>query len=248
MGDNWVSIDRKNANFAKIIKDVIMGLGLYYLGLFVIFLFSIYAQVKVWGAIKRYSKVPNSLGLSGKEFVEKAAKKLGIPLKVTLARGWLGDYFDPRTNTIALSKSVYYEKSVAALGVAAHELGHAIQKKEGYFWMWIRSALVPIVPIGTYLGYFLIILGLAINALGLAELGLLLFGLMVVFTGVTLPVEFDASRRAYRLLKEWGMPAEELQGVKSVLTAAALTYVAAFASALWSFLRMALIVFGGRRD
>jgi len=114
--------------------------------------------------------------------------------------------------------------------------------------MWIRSALVPIVPIGTYLGYFLIILGLAINALGLAELGLLLFGLMVVFTGVTLPVEFDASRRAYRLLKEWGMPAEELQGVKSVLTAAALTYVAAFASALWSFLRMALIVFGGRRD
>ena len=221
--------------------------GLYYLGIFVIMGFSLWAQFKVKGTFKKYSKVPNSLGITGAQFVAEAASKLGIKLQVRQSSGLLTDYFDPRKDIISLSPEVYNGTSISSLGVAAHELGHAIQKKEKYFWMWVRSLLVPIVPVGTYLGYVLIILGLIINALGLAELGLALFALMVVFTGITLPVEFDASKRALKLLHEFGLPQDEVKGVKKVLTAAALTYVAAFVSALWDFMYFALMVFG-RKD
>ena len=190
----------------------------------------------IGNALKR----PNSLGLTGAELVTKAAKIFGIRLKVRVGRHWLGDYYDPRTDTINLSEPVANTKSVGAIAIAAHEFGHALQKHTGYKLLAIRNMLVPVVNIGTNLGTYLFFIGLLLGALSLAKLGLFLFGFAVFFTLLDLPIEFDASARALKLLSQYfNLPSEDKPYVKKVLFWAALTYLAAFANALVNFLYMA---------
>jgi hypothetical protein len=162
--------------------------------------------------------------------------------------GNLSDHYDPRTKVLRLSRGVYSSNSVAALAIAAHELGHAMQDKEAYFPLRLRGALVPAVNIGSYLGWIFIIIGLILNWTGLAWLGVMIFSAGAVFALATLPVEFNASARAKKLLVQAGLitSPEEQRGVNAVLNAAALTYVAALVTAILQLLYYVSLV-GGRR-
>ncbi len=158
------------------------------------------------------------------------------------------DHYDPRDKVIRLSDSVYDNPSIAALGVAAHEAGHAVQHAEEYFPLRLRRAIIPVTQIGSTLAMPLLIIGLILSSMNLVYLGIAFFGLSTLFQAVTLPVEFDASRRAVAALSEGGLLSlEEIPAAKKTLRAAALTYVAALAVSLAQLLRL-LIVFGGRRD
>jgi Zn-dependent membrane protease YugP len=170
-------------------------------------------------------------------------------VQIEESKGMLSDHYDPRTRVLRLSPEVYRKPSVAAAGVAAHEMGHALQHAGGYFPLQIRSAIVPAAQFGSSLAPWLFIIGLLFQFTALAWIGIILFGAAVVFTLVTLPVEFDASRRAKKLLASNGiLIGDELKGVNKVLDAAALTYVAAAVAAVGQFLYYVLLLTGGRRD
>lgn len=204
------------------------------------------ASLLVKAQVARARRVPAASGLSGAETAALILRRTGLEgVSVVEHEGWLSDHYNPMTRTLALSHEVYHGRDAAALGIAAHEAGHALQHAQGYFPMWVRSALVPVAGIGSALGPWLVIAGVALGAaqqavpgIGwwLAVVGLGLFGAAAAFTVVTLPVEFDASARARRMLVEFGMirGGEEAAAVRGVLTAAGLTYVAAAAtSVLW---------------
>ena len=169
-------------------------------------------------------------------------------MKVRETSGELTDHYDPRTETLRLSSGVYGSGSIAALGIAAHEAGHAMQKMEDYAPLKLRTAIVPVVNIGSNLAMPLFFLGLLFSWEPFLTLGIVAFGLSVVFSLITLPVEFDASRRAVRMLQDGGyVTSDELTGVQKVLNAAALTYVAAAVTSMLSLLRL-LIIARNRRD
>lgn len=213
---------------------------------------SLYAQFKVSSTFSKYSKVRNSRGLTGADAANRVLAQNGVTgVEVEHVSGDLNDHFDPRTNVIRLSDSVYSSTSVAAVGVAAHEAGHAVQHANGYAPMNIRKALVPVTNIGSTLSMPLIFIGLLLPVQYdfVVNLGIALFSLAVLFQVITLPVEFDASRRAIATLEQGGtLCEEELTGAKKVLTAAAMTYLAATFTAVMSLLRLLLIVAGRRRD
>lgn len=213
---------------------------------------SLYAQFKVSSTFSKYSKVRNSRGLTGADAANRVLAQNGVTgVEVEHVSGDLTDHFDPRTNVIRLSDSVYSSTSVAAVGVAAHEAGHAVQHANGYAPMNIRKALVPVTNIGSTLSMPLIFIGLLLPVQYdfVVNLGIALFSLAVLFQVITLPVEFDASRRAIATLEQGGtLCGEELTGAKKVLTAAAMTYLAATFTAVMSLLRLILIVAGRRRD
>ncbi len=213
---------------------------------------SLYAQFKVSSTFSKYSKVRNSRGLTGADAANRVLAQNGVTgVEVEHVSGDLNDHFDPRTNVIRLSDSVYSSTSVAAVGVAAHEAGHAVQHANGYAPMNIRKALVPVTNIGSTLSMPLIFIGLLLPVQYdfVVNLGIALFSLAVLFQVITLPVEFDASRRAIATLEQGGtLCGEELTGAKKVLTAAAMTYLAATFTAVMSLLRLLLIVAGRRRD
>lgn len=213
---------------------------------------SLYAQFKVSSTFSKYSKVRNSRGLTGADAANRVLAQNGVTgVEVERVSGDLTDHFDPRTNVIRLSDSVYSSTSVAAVGVAAHEAGHAVQHANGYAPMNIRKALVPVTNIGSTLSMPLIFIGLLLPVQYdfVVNLGIALFSLAVLFQVITLPVEFDASRRAIATLEQGGtLCGEELTGAKKVLTAAAMTYLAATFTAVMSLLRLLLIVAGRRRD
>ncbi len=210
---------------------------------------SMIAQANVTSTYKKYSKVLSRRGLTAEEAVRKILSANGLHnVGITRCAGNLTDHYDPRTNTIALSDTVYGNTSVAAIGVAAHEAGHAIQHAENYAPVKIRTAIVPITNFGSKLSMPLVILGLILGFTELAYAGILLFGLVVVFQLVTLPTEFDASRRALKTLGNGYLDEEERQGTKKVLSAAAMTYLAALFVSLASLLRLILIVNGRSRD
>ncbi len=214
------------------------------------FLLTMAAQWYVSTSFKKWSQVPVRTRLSGAEAAERLIRYAGLMgVRVEAVGGTLSDHYDPRTKVLRLSRPVYQGRSVAAVAVAAHELGHALQDQEGYAALKLRSMMVPAVNIGSYLGWILIFLGLVLHFFHLAVLGLVIFSLGAAFALVTLPVEFDASARAKRLLRETGIvqTEEEVQGVHRVLNAAALTYVAALFTALMQVLYYALLIFGGRR-
>ena len=170
------------------------------------------------------------------------ARRENVPVSIRPGQGFLSDHFDPGSNSLVLSPEVYNGRSLASLGVAAHELGHALQKKHGYAPLKLRSGLVPLANFGSQLSMFLFIAGIFAHIEVLQTAGILLFSLAVLFTLVTLPVEFDASARAVKLLQAHGIVSEsELPGVKKVLNAAALTYVGAAVMALTQLLRLILI-------
>ena len=168
-------------------------------------------------------------------------------VKIERIRGNLTDHFDPRKKVVRLSDTTHNSTSIAALGVVAHEIGHAIQDKEKYAPLVVRNAVVPVAQLGSSLSWIIFIIGLLMVSQILIRIGIVVFSAFVFFTLVTLPVEFNASSRAKKLLSSMGMPSNELKGVSSVLGAAAMTYVASAATAIFQLLRM-LILSGSGRD
>lgn len=213
-------------------------------------LISLWAQGRVTSTFNKYSKVRSRTGMTGADAAMRLLRAQGIyDVSVRPVSGNLTDHYDPRTKVVNLSESVYYATSVAAIGVAAHECGHAMQHNEGYAPLNFRSALVPVVNFGSKLSWPLSLLGVLFGGVGstLCQVGILTFTLVVLFQLVTLPVEFNASKRAVKLLDSQGiLVGDEVQGTKKVLGAAALTYVAAAASTILQLLRL-IILYGGRR-
>ncbi len=211
----------------------------------------LYAQFKVSNAYNKYSKVANTQGMTGAQAALMLLRAAGLAhVGVERTRGRLSDHYDPGKKVLRLSEGVHSSPSVAALGIVAHEVGHAVQDQVGYIPMRIRGGLVPLANVGSYLGYILFILGIITQAMGLVWLGILLFSGAVAFTLVTLPVEWDASNRARAMLQNTGLVTlEETRAVSAVLSAAALTYVAALLQAVGNLLYFVSIALGmGRRD
>ena len=225
------------------------GFDIYYLVLVMpAFIFSLYAQYKVKSTFNKFSKVGNSRAMTGADIARTILDKSGLnDVRVEAVPGELSDHYDPRTKVVRLSQSVYGSNSLAAIGVAAHETGHAIQDKDGYAPMVLRSTLVPVANIGSSIGPTMAIIGLIFSVPLIINLGILLFGAAVLFYLVTLPVEFNASSRAIRTLEDTGiLNYDEIDPAKKVLRAAAMTYVASAAVAMASLLR--LILLANRRD
>lgn len=211
------------------------------------------ASARVKGTFNKYSQLRSMSGMNGAQVAQRVLQAAGIyDVQVRHVSGSLTDHYDPRTKTVNLSDPVYNATSVAALGVAAHECGHAIQHAKSYAPLSIRSALVPIANFGSMLAWPVILIGLLFNTRSsglIIDIGILLFSAAVLFQLVTLPVEFDASRRALVMLRTQGILADdELKYTRRVLKSAALTYVASAAAAILQLLRIMLITNGRRRD
>ena len=211
------------------------------------------ASARVKGTFNKYSQLRSMSGMNGAQVAQRVLQAAGIyDVQVRHVSGSLTDHYDPRTKTVNLSDPVYNATSVAALGVAAHECGHAIQHAKSYAPLSIRSALVPIANFGSMLAWPVILIGLLFNTRSsglIIDIGILLFSAAVLFQLVTLPVEFDASRRALVMRRTQGILADdELKYTRRVLKSAALTYVASAAAAILQLLRIILITNGRRRD
>lgn len=212
-------------------------------------LLMLYAQFKVRHSFSKYSKVTNSRGLTGADAAREVLRQNGVDgVRIEHVSGNLSDHYDPRTNVIRLSDDVYNSTSVAAVGVAAHEAGHAVQYAKSYGPIKLRAAIIPVCNIGSQLGIPLALIGAIIGIMGLVYVGIALFSLALVFQLVTLPVEFNASRRAINAINSTAiLTKEEASGAKAVLSAAAMTYVAAMIQTLLTLLYY-LSRFTGRRD
>lgn len=206
-------------------------------------LISIYAQVKLKSTYSKYEKTKNSKGYNAAVAARTILDNNGLnDVRIVKVAGNLTDHFDPKTKTVSLSETTYNSDSIAAIGVAAHEVGHAIQYKEEYTPMKIRGAIIPATNIGSTLSFPLLIFGIIFSIDFLIYFGIALFSLVFIFQLVTLPVEFNASHRALVALKEGlSMQDEEVSGAKKVLSAAAMTYVAAMLTALAQLLRLLLL-------
>lgn len=217
-------------------------------------LFGLYAQMRVMGAYNRNVQIPSRGRITGREAAEAVMQGAGIgDVEIVEVPGQLSDHYDPINRRLALSEQNYHGTSLAALGVAAHEAGHAIQHKVGYSMMKFRQLMVPATQISAGASQLLIIIGIVLGAKGLGgmflTLGAAALAVICVFQLVTLPVEFDASRRAKAQLVNLGIVGrDEMEGVHETLDAAALTYVAAFVASLGSLLHILMIIAGGRRD
>ena len=225
-----------------------MPLDLTYLILIPAILFSLWAQARVKTTYARYFKA--FAGLTGQEAARRVLEMNGVTgVTIEQVAGELTDHFDPRTNVIRLSRGVYDVTSVAAVGVAAHEAGHAVQYAVGYGPIKLRAAIIPVTQIGSYLSWPLLLIGLLMGNETLAFAGVLLFAGVVLFQLVTLPVEFNASNRALEALDASGyLQEEQLDGAGKVLRAAAMTYVAALAQALAQLFRLLMIANRTRKD
>lgn len=213
---------------------------------------AMFAQGNVKNAFNKYSKVYSRLGMTGAELAEQILRRNGInDVQVTTSKGQMTDHYDPRKKVVRLSNDIYYGKSITALGVAAHEVGHAIQHSEGYMALSLRNTIVPLANIGSQMAFPLLFIGLILGTPSLAQAGVFVFTFAVLFQVLTLPVEFNASNRAIAILTEGNyVTDQEEKGVKKVLNAAALTYVAATAMAVLQLIRLLVIsgLLGGRRD
>lgn len=221
------------------------------------FILALWAQNKVKGAYAKYSKVPNMAGISGAQAARRILDQQGLQsVPVESTKGVLSDHYDPRSRKLVLSDDVYNGRTVAAVAIAAHEAGHALQHQEGYAPLKARTAIVPAVSIGSNLGFIVLIVGVMIGNLMLGWVGVALFGLATLFALITLPVEFNASSRAKLALVQSGIVdggvagGQESAGVDSVLGAAAWTYVAGFLASLLSLLYWVMLLTGSssRRD
>lgn len=214
-------------------------------------LLALFAQWRVQSAYRKYSRIRNMRGITGVEAARLLLRANGLThVAVEPARGVMSDHYDPRKKVLRLSKGVAQNPSIAALSIAAHECGHAVQDQVDYTLLRVRSGLVPVVNLGTWMGMILFFAGVLIQFSGLVWLGIIFFSGSVVFALVTLPVERDASRRALQMLEaESLVGATDVQGVQAVLSAASLTYVAAMAQALSQLLYFVLLATGmSRRD
>ncbi|MBQ4129264.1 MAG: zinc metallopeptidase [Ruminococcus sp.] len=222
----------------------------YFIFMLPCLILSMICSAKVNSTFNKFSQINNRRGLTGAQAAQSVLSAYGVTgVKIEPVSGHLTDHFDPRTNVIRLSESVYNSTSVAAVGVAAHEAGHAVQHAEGYTPNKIRSAVVPLANFGSRLSWILIFVGLLLPVQFnfVVNLGIIFFSFSVIFTLITLPVEFNASKRALQTIENTNMLAgDEYIGAKKTLTAAAMTYVAAAATAVASLLRL-LLIFGRRR-
>lgn len=223
--------------------------GLYLLISLPALILGLYAQAKVQGSFSKYSKVRTSNGMTGAEVARQILDSNNLhDVKIEQTRGSLSDHYDPRSKTLRLSQSVYGTPSIAAAGVAAHEVGHAIQHATQYGPLNLRSIMVPTVQLGSWLGPIVFMAGLLFASDSLALIGLILFAGTALFSIVTIPVEMDASKRAKAILSGSGMIyPSEMQGINSVLDAAALTYVAGAVQVISTLLYYVLLFSGGRR-
>jgi len=225
---------------------------MYFLFIAPAFLFSLWASWRTKANFKKYSKVPVSSGLSGAEAAARLLEGAGIrDVTITRSRGILSDHYNPVNKSLALSDGVFDSRSLAAVGIAAHESGHAIQHAQHYGPLKLRSLLVPTAGIGSNIGYFVMLIGLFMSSQNMVLVGAVLFSAVLLFQLVTLPVEFDASNRAKALVVEQGIVGVgERRGMDKVLNAAAMTYVAAVASSLATLLYFLVRsgILGGRRD
>lgn len=213
-------------------------------------LIALLAQINVSSTFNRYARVASRRGLTGAQAAEAVLRAHGVyDVRIERVSGRLSDHYDPRSNVIRLSDGVYGSTSVASLGVAAHEAGHAVQYAQGYGPIKLRTAIIPVCNLGSQLSIILIVLGLALYVPALFGVGVILFAVAVVGQIVTLPVEFNASSRAMASLRDTGLLDEqELRGARKVLTAAAMTYVAALLVSIAQLLRFLLAFAGRRRD
>ncbi|PZA08389.1 MULTISPECIES: zinc metallopeptidase [unclassified Meiothermus] len=214
----------------------------------VVFVATLVIQFWLQSTYARYSRIANSRGLTGAQTARAILDANGLrDVRVEMVPGALTDHYDPSQKVVRLSEPNYNSPSVAALAVAAHEVGHALQDAKGYAALRVRAAILPAANIGSALGPILVLVGLVVGSLGLAELGLWLFAAVALFQLVTLPVEFDASSRALRILRQGFLSSgPEMAGAQRVLTAAALTYVAALASTLSTIFYYLTILQGAR--
>lgn len=212
-------------------------------------LLAMYAQAKVSSTYNRYKKVTSHSGYTGAQFARKMLNDNGLyDVTITQISGRMSDHYDPRANQVRLSAEVYNGTSIASLGIAAHEVGHAVQHATNYFPLTVRNLVVPVTNFSSSIYMILIILGIIMNSFSMIQFGIMLFAVIVIFQVITLPVEFNASRRAIATLGGDGvLDAEELSGAKRVLGAAAMTYVAAMVTAVLQLLQL-LMVFGGHND
>ena len=222
---------------------------IYWILLIPVLLLSVYAQIRVSSSFSRYSRERNRRGVTGAQAAYEVLRSHGVgDVAIRPCRGKLTDHYDPRDNTIYLSEPVYNAATVAAVGVAAHEAGHAVQYAMGYGPVRVRAAIIPVTQFGSKFAFVALMLGMVLYSQPMFGLGIILFGATTLFQLVTLPVEFDASARALGTIDGTGLlDGEERRGAKKVLTAAALTYVAALLMSLLQLLRYVLI-FTGRND
>ena len=211
---------------------------------------SLIASAGVRSTFAKYSRVRSASGLTGAQAAERILHQSGIyDVRIEHIRGNLNDHYDPRSKVLRLSDSTFFSDSVAAVGVAAHECGHALQHQKKYAPLVLRSTLVPAANIGSSLAWPIFLLGLIFSMRPLLTAGIILFGLAVLFQLVTLPVEFNASSRAVKILSNTGMMRDtEVNGVKKVLKAAAMTYVASLAASVLQLIRLLLLAGGRNRD
>lgn len=214
-----------------------------------VFIFALICQSKVRSRYRKYSTVQSRTGMTGADAAWRLLQLNGITdVKIRQIPGKLTDYYDPRKKEICLSSDVFNSRSVAAIGIACHEAGHACQHAQGYAPLKLRNAVIPATRIGSGLGIPLCIIGMLINSESLAYVGIVMYCFVAVFQLITLPVEFNASSRALQTIDQYGfLQNEEYSGAKKVLTAAAMTYVAALASAVVTLFRLLLVVNGGKR-
>lgn len=206
------------------------------------------ASGNVSATYRKYSKIENARGMTASEVAERILKGAGISdVRIERIEGELTDHYDPKNKVVRLSEGVYYSTSVAAIGVAAHECGHVLQHYNGYLPIRVRNAIVPVVNFGSNLSWPLILLGVLFGLTRLVDVGIILFTLVLLFQIMTLPVEFNASKRAISVIRDTGiLYGEEITGAKKVLNAAALTYVAGVIATALQVLRLFLL-FGRRR-
>lgn len=214
----------------------------------IVFVLGLVAQARVNGTFQKFAKIPAGAGIPAYEAAGRLLKRAGSGVRVTQVSGSLTDHYNPKANTVGLSQSVYNHSSIAALAVAAHEIGHVMQYENGYLPIRLRNAVLPVASIGSGAAPWITLLGVMLGSFNLAMLGVWLFLGILLFQLVTLPVEFNASSRALAMLEEGGYLArDEIPGARKVLRAAAMTYVVAALSALVGFLRLFLMAQGTRR-
>ncbi len=219
-----------------------------WLALIAVLVLSLIAQSRVNSIFKKYARVEAQIGVPASRAAESFLRDAGSDTGITQVKGRLTDHYNPKTNVVGLSESVYNETSVAALAVASHEIGHVLQYQEGYFPIRLRNAVLPVANFGSQAAPFIVIIGLMMGSFDLAIIGVVLFGAMLLFQVVTLPVEFNASHRAIELLTNGGyLTYDEIPQAKKVLRAAAFTYVVAALSSLVTLLRLLNIANRSRR-
>ena len=230
-----------------------MGFDYIYIGYsltIIAFIISLGADIYLRTKYSKYKKVEVKSGITGAEAAREILKKNGLEnVYVVETKGILSDHYDPKAKVVRLSTDIYNGTSIASVSVAAHECGHAVQDKENYFFLRFRSFLVPFVNFSSKFGYMAVLIGLIFNAIDLAWVGIWLLVIIVLFQLITLPVEFDASKRGKRFLTDLKIiNSEERSGASSVLRAAAFTYVAGLITTLLELLRLVLVVMGNDRD